>query len=383
MTQSTEKPGETTSGTIGKPGVPGKRFGSNLVFLKRAWRRISWWKIGLFIISLFIFILALTLMKEGARGLEPLLQGRLALNSPANSMGFGWLFAYAVMSGSPVAASALTFLDSGLIDQLAAFTMISGSRLGSSLVVLIIGFLYVLRGRNRDTSLSVGLLSFSVTGSLHIGVLITGPIMLATGFFEFVHLQPGGLLDGFIDAILNPIIFFIAAWLPDWGLFFVGLLIILASFSLFDKCVPQMTLQESQFSAVSRVVYRPMIMFFLGGLITLLSMSVSVSLSILVPLSQRGFVRRENIIPYIMGANVTTFIDTLFAAVLLDNGQTVAVVMAQMVGVALVSTLIMLTFFRRYERLLLVYTTWVTANNRNLVYFMIVIIALPIILMLL
>ena len=39
---------------------------------------------------------------------------------------------------------------------------------------------------------------------------------------------------------------------------------------------------------VSRVVYRPGVMFGLGALVTLISMSVSLSLSVLVPLSDRG-----------------------------------------------------------------------------------------------
>ena len=95
--------------------------------LQRLWRAVSFKKIGLFIISLFLFILALTLMKDGARGLAPFVENRFSLDSAANTMGFGWLFPYLVMSGSPVAASALTFLDAGIITAVQTFTMIIGS----------------------------------------------------------------------------------------------------------------------------------------------------------------------------------------------------------------------------------------------------------------
>ena len=111
--------------------------------------RIAWRKVGIFVVSLFLFILAITLMKEGARGLAPLVRDSFAVDNPANSLGFGWLFAYVIMSGSPVAAAALTFYDAGIFNQLSAFTMITGSRLGASFIVLFIGFIYVLRGRNR------------------------------------------------------------------------------------------------------------------------------------------------------------------------------------------------------------------------------------------
>lgn len=91
------------------------------------------------------------------------------VTNPANSLGFGWIFAYVVMSGSPVAAATLTFFDAGVITKLEAFTMITGSRMGASFIVLFIGFIYVLRGRNRATSLSMGLTSLTVTWTTYLG----------------------------------------------------------------------------------------------------------------------------------------------------------------------------------------------------------------------
>jgi hypothetical protein len=111
-------------------------------------------------------------------------------------------------------------------------------------------------------------------------------------------------------------------------------------------------------------------------------MSVSVSLSILVPLSNRGFIRRENVIPYIMGANITTFIDTLLASVLLDNPQAFTIVLVQMVSITLVSSLILVTVYGRYERAMLEFVARVTANNRNLALFIATIFVVPLILML-
>ena len=121
-------------------------------------------------------------------------------------------------------------------------------------------------------------------------------------------------------------------------------------------------------------------MFLLGSAVTLVSMSVSVSLSILVPLSHRGFVRRENVIPYIMGANITTFIDTLLAALLLNNPPPVAFVFAQMLGVALTSLIILLVAFKAYERSCLRFVSWVTDKNLNLALFILTIFIVPIIL---
>lgn len=340
-------------------------------------------KVLLFFVSLFLFILAIMLMKEGAKSLTPLVRDIFHVTNPLNSLGFGWLFAYLVMSGSPVAASALAFFDAGVIDQLSTFTMITGSRLGASFIVLFIGFIYVLRGRNRATSLSMGLLSLSVTGTTYIAAMFIGILLLNSGLLAGVELQAGAMLRSIFETIFDPIINLLLAFLPRWTLFPIGLLIIIISFNLFDRCLPQMAIKESQVGRVSRLVYRPSIMFLLGASVTMISMSVSVSLAILVPLSNRGFVRRENVIPYIMGANITTFIDTLLAAVLLDNPQSFTIVLASMLSIAIVSIVVLLTMYKQYVRFMLGFVGWVTQRNRNMAIFMIAIFIIPLILLLL
>lgn len=344
-------------------------------------QRVRLSKVGLFMASLFLFILAITLMKEGARDLAPLVRDRFSVTNAANCLGFGWLFAYLVMSGSPVAAAALTFFDAGIIDRLGAFAMITGSRLGASFIVLFIGFIYTLRGRDRDASLGMGLLSLTVTGSTYLIGLIIGAAILQAGWLDPFQLQSSAWLNSLTDFIFDPLAAFLLILLPRWMLFLVGLGIIMLSFSLFDKCLPQMTLKESQIGRMSRLVYRPWVMFILGALITLISMSVSVSLSILVPLSQRGFVRRENVIPYIMGANITTFIDTLLAAVLLNNPPAFTVVLVEMTSITIVSVLILAIIYHRYHRAMLNVVAWMTASNRHLALFMITIFVVPLILM--
>lgn len=361
--------------TIPDLGIsPGKK--------RRWWEYIRVGKIGLFGASIYLFILAITVMKSGARGITPVLSKLFAISSGANNLGFGWLFAYLIMSGSPVAAAALTFFDAGVIDELSAFTMITGSRLGASFIVIFIGFIYILRGRDRESSLCMGTLSLSVTASTYLPGLILGVFILSTGLFDGIQLSSGALLTSVFDTIIEPVANLMDDILPHWAIFLLGIVIISTSFNLFDKCLPQMTLKESQVGWVSRLVYRPVVMLALGAFVTMISMSVSISLSLLVPLSHRGFVRRENVIPYIMGANITTFVDTLFAAVLLNNPAAFTIVLVEMVSVTIISIIILLMLFPTYQRLMLNFTSWVTAGTRNIVIFMIIILAIPGILLL-
>ncbi len=349
---------------------------------RRRLSRVHAGKTALFLVSLFLFILAIILMKEGSLSLTPLIRDTFRVTNPLNSLGFGWLFAYTVLSGSPVAAAALTFFDAGALDELSTFTMITGSRLGASFIVLFIGFLYVLRGRSRLAGLSMGLLSLGVTGTTHLVGLGVGIALLVSGHLHQFYPQRGALLNSIFETIFYPLVNELLTVVSRWVLFPLGLLIILISFNLFDRCLPQMALKESQVGRVSRLVYRPIIMFLLGAGITVISMSVSVSLGILVPLSQRGFVRRENVIPYIMGANITTFVDTLLAAVLLDNPPAFTVVLTEMISIAIVSLFILIFTYKSYERNMIRFVIWVTESNRNLGIFMFLIFLVPILLLL-
>ncbi|MBM3145648.1 MAG: hypothetical protein FJ010_11915 [Chloroflexi bacterium] len=373
--------GQPPTNTPELAGAISPQFGAETIKLAW-WARIRIGKLALFIVSLFLFVLAIALMKEGAHGVAPLVQKTFSVTNTANSLGFGWLFSYLIMSGSPVAAASLTFFDAGIINKLGAFAMINGSRLGASFIVLFIGLIYVLRGRDRSTSLSMGLLSLAVTATTYIPGFFLGATILQTGWLDKIQLQSGAFLYSVIDLAIDPLTALVASILPDWLVFCAGLGIIWLSFSLFDKCLPQMSIKESRVGWMSRLVYRPVIMFVLGALITMISMSVSLSLSILVPLSARGFVRRENIVPYIMGANITTFIDTLFAAVLLRNPPAFTIIFVEMFSITMISISILAIMYQKYRKVMLVFVTWVTASNRNLVLFMVSIFALPLILLL-
>jgi hypothetical protein len=82
-----------------------------------------------------------------------------------------------------------------------------------------------------------------------------------------------------------------------------------------------------------------------------------------------------------MGANITTFIDTLLAAVLLNNPPAFTIVFVEMLSITIVSVFILIFIYRRYERAMLKSVAWMTTRNRNLAVFMVTIFVIPLILM--
>jgi sodium-dependent phosphate cotransporter len=335
----------------------------------------------LFLVSLASFILALALMKEGAIPLGPFIRDKISVDSPASALGFGWLASSLLLSGSPVAATSLSLLEAGVITPIETFAMISGSRLGAAFIVLLIGFIYMLQGKKRDISLGVGLTSLLVTQTIYPAILVGGFFFLSRGWLEKWHFSTHSDLNSFMSTIVTPVIEFLKSFLPTGVLFPIGFVLMVSSLWLFDHAIPEINLQKTDLGMINHLLYRPTVTFLLGAAITSLTMSVSVSLSLLVPLSVRGFVRRENIIPYIMGANITTFVDTLVAAALLSNPSAVTVVFVQMISVSLTCLIIFLTSYRFYVRTIENLVRIIGKNRLHLFAYLLLIFGIPFILL--
>jgi Na+/phosphate symporter len=212
---------------------------------------------------------------------------------------------------------------------------------------------------------------------MYIPVLAIGFYLLSREWIQHWQIQAEQTLNSPLDKVFDPIVASLSRFMPTWVLFPIGFGLLFFSLWLFDHVLPDLHLEESRLGQVHHLLYRPVVTFLLGAGITALTMSVSVSLSLLVPLSARGYIRRENIIPYIMGANITTFDDTLIAAALLANPAGVTVVMVQMVSVAIVSMFILLLIFRIYERLINQLVSHIGNRRRYLVFYLLLTLGIP------
>ena len=169
--------------------------------------------------------------------------------------------------------------------------------------------------------------------------------------------------------------------LPSWAVFVAGLGLLLGSFSLFDRALPQLEAGSPGFERILSRLDSRWLMFGIGGAVTAMTLSVSISLTLLVPLSLKGYLRREHVIPYVMGANITTFIDTLAGALVLGGASAFTVVLTEMLAVACVSGLILVLLYGPYSRAILAVSGMATHSQRNLGVFLVAIVALPLVLL--
>lgn len=331
--------------------------------------------------GLFMFVLALQLLKSGAGGLKPVLNA-VSADGVANLLGFGWLGAYAVMSGSPVAAISLSLFASDTISDAEAFAMINGSRLGASFIVLFVGFiLYIAHKRTAD-GLFIGAVALITAFTLWLPVLPIGILVLKAGWFDSVRMGTPGGVTSIISVVYDPIVDLAAGQVPRLVVFGIGMAALVTAFSVFDKALPNLEQPSLRVERIKDWLHHPLAMFALGLGVTAITMSVSISLTLLIPLSLKGYVRRDNIIPYVMGANISTWVDTLFAALLLNSPRAFTIVFTEMVVGGSVSLIVLLFFYGPYSRAVLALARQVTHTRRSFAIFLGAILVVPLVLFL-
>ena len=319
--------------------------------------------------ALFLFVLALEALKSGAGGVKPVLNG-VSADGVFNLLGFGWAGAYFVMSGSPVAAIALSLFAGGTISDTEAFAMINGSRLGASFIVLLVGFLLYLGHRRTADGLYIGVVALLTAFTLWLPVLPIGILVLRSGWLDGIHVSSPAPITSFVDTVYNPVLDLATDHLPRLLVFAGGIGVLLGSFTIFDRALPNLEQPSLRVERIKEWIHHPLAMFVLGLVITAMTMSVSLSLTLLIPLSLKGYIRRDGIIPYVMGANISTWVDTMIAALLLDSPRAFTIVLVQMVVGAAVSLAVLLFAYRPYSRAILGLATRVAHDRRGFALFL-------------
>jgi hypothetical protein len=255
--------------------------------------------------------------------------------------------------------------------------MINGSRLGASFIVLLVGFLAYLRGRRSPDGIYVGVVALMVAFTLWAPVVPLGWLVLREGWLDSVRFGSPGLVTDIIDLTFAPLVERIDGWLPEPGMFGLGAVLILAAFSSFDRALPNLENPGPRFERFAAAFHRPLSMFVLGLLVTGMTLSVSLSITILVPLTFKGYVRRQHIIPYVMGANIATWVDTLFAALLVNTPRAFTIVFTEMVTGAAVSLFVLLVVYGPYRRAVLWAAHQATSSRTGFAAFLFALMVLP------
>lgn len=311
--------------------------------------------IGRWAATLFLFIGAIQVLKTGAGELDILAAGGRLTGSALSTLGLGWIGAMLTLSGSPAVATGLTLRATGSIGEVQAFTMVTGARLGAAFVVLLVAVLFATRRAEgqRMAPISTAVMTLVITATMYVPGALIGLGILRWDSFRSIRIQSPPTFTGFLDAIYDPILSRIESWSPAL-LFVGGLVLLVVSFKLLDSMVPEFDEKRLSESLVTRLRSKwPM--FFLGFVIVIATLSVSVALTVLIPLVGKGYLKREDLVPYIIGADIGTLVDKLLIAFLVGAGtinpaSPVRVILAELVGVTIMGLIIMSFVYIPFRR---------------------------------
>lgn len=308
------------------------------------------WVGGIVSLTLFLFGIRLlgTATETVAVPLERLFATYVA--GDARALGLSWLATYALANGSVVAALSVSLFQSGVVSASQLFLMVAGSRLGAAAIVVVIGALDYLQKRrySMGEAISLGLLTFLLTYSVYLPATLLGypllsrlrPLLGFVGERVAVSFQPLSVLDpattGAVDAV---------GAAPGFVLAVVALVVSLQLFDRVLKRVDTAWLRDRFF----RRFENRWVAFALGILVTGVTTSVAFSLGVVVPLYNRGYVERREVVPYVLGANVGTLFDTVVVAVLLESAGGVTVVVTLLAAGTLVTLGVLLAFPTYFE----------------------------------
>ena len=334
--------------------------------------------------GLFLFVGALQLMKTGAAALGILESGSVLVENALSTLGLGWLGALLVLSGSPIAATSLTLVAVGEesggargLSELEGFTMLTGSRLGAAFVVLVVAVIYAARAGegHRRAPVSTAVLALTATAVVYLPAVVLGGLLLSWEPYSNLELGfPAGFVD-LIDFVYGDIV----EWAKDMSpplVFLGGIGVLLLAFKLIDIALPG--IDDDRVSRRPAWLRRKWPMFALGSAVALVTMSVSVALTILVPLVAKKMVRQEYVLPYIMGANITTLGDTMLAAFALDSPAAVRVVLAEVIAAGSLSILLLALAYPAVWSALWTTQTAITRNRTRLAAFTLGVLIVPV-----
>ena len=300
--------------------------------------------------AVLLFLFAVQLLGAATGVLSPQLRpvfDRLVVGN-GSAVGISWLAAYGALNGSVVAAVSLSLFDGGVITGIQLFLMIMGSRLGAAGIVVVLGGVDYLQHRRytlrRATGL--GLLTFLVTHTIYLPATALGTVAIVA--FDVDVAGVGGLLDVRVRwfEFFAPIATWITRRIGPTVAFLAAFLLLLVSMRVIDRVMASVDTTWMQ-TRVHRLLESTWVAFGLGFVVTGVVTSVAFSLGVVVPLYNRRYVDREDLIPYVLGASLGTLSDTLLVALILDSPAGFTTVLL-VLGVAGVVTLLALAGLDRY-----------------------------------
>lgn len=376
---------------------------------------------------LFLFIFAMELTRKGVTssiGDYVYQWADTFLISPGKAFLFAYLSGIITLSGTTAAALGISLSAADIVPPDSVFHLIMGSRMAPNVILFFVGFLALLKGRTLYRSIGLGFIEYCVT----VTVIAMSYVI---SMLPFIQNLARTLADrfsnmethkGIIEAYIDPGVALFNNMIGGSLTFMLGIGLLVLSIRLFDKFFSFVDFEEKDDRVVRKAseeyvwsfikkplsfaVYRlkrmgqkikslvrpnfkqrfrkhlqewlsnPFNAFLLGLIITTLTMSNAVSITLILPFYIYKTIDIRAAVPYILGATISTYLDTFFLAIISGTNSNIYSVMLALIS-AIITTILFALLFRFYLYLISTLTHQVFKYKWLVATFIILIVAVP------
>ena len=222
--------------------------------------------------------------------------------------------------------------------------MLTGSRLGAAFVVLVTAAIFALRAGEgqRKAPVTCAMFALFATAMIYIPAAFIGGALLGWDTFHSLELSAPAQFVDLIDVVYGGMLDRAETYSAPL-VFLGGLGVLLLAFKLIDTVLPTLDPDSLHRSRLD-LLTRKWPMFFLGCLVALVTMSISVALTVLVPLvaKLRQGRPRPAVHPRREHHDAR---DTMFAAFALDSPAAVRIVIAGVIATSVLGVVLLAFFY--------------------------------------
>lgn len=330
--------------------------------------------------SLLVFLLWLELLKHSLVEIINPATFFKFLWSPIKSFLLSYMMTEITMSGSPIAWAFVWLWEALNINPMNMIFILMWTRWGVNSVLLITWLMLLIKQRSLRRALGITVIQFFVTFSVTLLSATYVAYFLNWWFLDVVakfltsNLNNYFSISQFIGNISNIFVYNIA------NIYFILILWILFLFGwlfAFDKSFSFINSKSAEKKIKKIETIRNAFIFWF--VLTALTMSLSISVTFLLPLYVRKIVTRRYLIAYILGANISTLFDTLLLGMVANTVLWVKAVLAFILA-NIISVSIFFSVYTIIYRKVIYYITDKILDRKFLfLLFLFVIMVLPII----
>jgi len=330
-------------------------------------------------LSLIVLLVWLDLLKKSIVNWINIDFLKTFFDMPTKSFFLSYLLTEVTMSGSPIAGAFISLWDVLSISQKNLAAIIMWTRWWVNSFLLITWLLMLIKWKSLKRALWITVIQFLVT----LSVTATSAIFIFSILkLDIVTVLAEKIIDWFVlNSFFDIIIWFfsenITHILPNpiitgilWLFWLVWWLF------LFDRSFSFIA-QWKDRRFIHKIV-NVKSSFLAGFVITALTMSLSVSVAILMPLYVRKVINRKMLIAYILWANTSTLFDTLFLWVMSQSILGIKVITGFIIAV-FIAVIILMAWFKYYQHIISYLTDRILKNKYRFLIFMIIVMLWPIV----